>query len=126
MSDLSPEAEEELLKKTARFIVDHGLTQIAEMFLPIYGQSEYIGTTLFTSALPFAVAFFGTQGLDYISLLGLNPKVNIKRLLTKIREAELDRTRALLEKQGPLSQQSLMQRIKNFLLKIQSKFKRGE
>ncbi|MEM2942644.1 MAG: hypothetical protein QXT81_04405, partial [Candidatus Bathyarchaeia archaeon] len=97
MSDeLSPEREKYLIEQAARYIVQHGLEDFAQMVLEGTAPfGDIVGELGFMMTYPLAVTFFGRTGSDFINMIGFNYKTNAKRILDRV--AELKEEKKKLE-----------------------------
>ena len=84
---LSAEREKELIEKVARLIVNGGLEDIVGILLeatvPI---GDVVGPMSLLVSFPWLPAFFGTTGMDYSILMGLDYRKNGKAILERVKE----------------------------------------
>ncbi len=90
--DIEPEEADKIIEKTALKIHEMGMEFPALLFgWPIYPLSTIIGQTVFPSAAP-VLELFGVDGYKIAGFL--RNKENMKKLLNKIDQLYLSRSRA--------------------------------
>jgi len=84
----SPERQEVVINEVAKFVVNNGLSSVAEMFLSsLRPTSSVLMGVAFVQYFSFS-ALFGQLGMEFSYMLADKPEETIDRVLAKI--AELD------------------------------------
>jgi len=115
--EITPEREEELIRKIAETIVKYGMGTPAILFLETYKPLTYIGSQLGIVYLSWVLPLFGDLGYDALALF--EKRENVERIIRTIEELMKEedlkekeekerRRREKGEKEGPL------QRLKSF------------
>ena len=90
---ITPEREKELIEMAARWIVEHGLSDIAELLLTGYGTTGLLGTYAFIHFYPFARAFLQEHERELTELMTLNARENSRLIIERVKELEEERQR---------------------------------
>jgi len=90
-SSITPEREKELIERTARWIVDHGLSDVAELLLTGYGTTGLLGNMAFFQFYPFAVAFLKQSERELMELMTLDATKNSKLIIERVKQLEAER-----------------------------------
>lgn len=96
---LTPQRENEMIERIARFIAKSDIRDILKLLLKTYGLSSFIGTVGFIMAYPYATGLLGDMGQDFTELMGLNPVGSSQRILARVEELE-EEERQLREKEA--------------------------
>ena len=83
---MTPEREEELINRIARYIDDSEIRDFAKVLLRTFGFTEFFGTLGFITVYPFVTALAGPTGQEVVELLGLNAVESSKRILERVDE----------------------------------------
>jgi hypothetical protein len=84
----TPERQEVVIGEVAKFVVNNGLSSVAEMFLSsLRPTSSVLAGVAFVQYFSFS-ALFGQLGMEFSYMMADKPEETIDRVLAKI--AELD------------------------------------
>ncbi len=84
----SPERQEVVINEVAKFVVNNGLSSVAEMFLSsLRPTSSVLMGVAFVQYFSFS-ALFGQLGMEFSYMMADKPEETIDRVLAKITELD--------------------------------------
>jgi len=120
MWKITPERENELIEKAAKYIVDNDL---AGVMYPLYDYGlKYFGYSVTQVGLFFLFPYlpiFGSIGTDFAILMETDAKGNLERIIDRVKELEEKKreeaAKGAAEKAKP--RESFLKRLKNLFSK---------
>lgn len=110
---LPTKAEEELIDRAARLILEYDVNEFVMPLLEMYSRTIIIGTLAFQIFAPWSM-IMGQDVFNFVSMMGTNPKEFSNRLINRIKELEEEKLR-LKDSQKNFEQEKQESRFRSFL-----------